>query len=250
MVIETRERGKMNRLKINLKAVINCYSFVLLSLAVLLSGCGKVTVESFKGLPKAHLWDMLCRANEEPLGYAMYTYVLINRSKADSLSWNKYEKLVKSIVWSTSAVDNHDAGFNKSLYNIFLIPEKYCWSDEESLNDKLSKSILTSIAASVQNTKLRQLINADPGPFLISSVDPISNEKLNKDIDILYVDLTRTNIDAMPEVVATYKKRLTSHSIKGVGQFNSIRLSLLNYVLDVDDYISIIKVSYAGWIKQ
>ena len=202
-------------------------------------------------LPKSHLWDTLYGADEEPPGYAMYTYVLINQSKANSAAWNRYEKLVKSITLSISSVANHGPGFNRSLYNLFLIPHKYGGHQHaESLNDILSKSILTSIAASVQKQKLRELINTNPGPFLISAAEPISNEKLNKDIEMLYVDLTRTNLDAMPEVVAAYKKRLTSDSIEGLERFNSIKLSLLNLILDADDYISMVKVAYAGWIKD
>jgi hypothetical protein len=54
----------------------------------------------------------------------------------------------------------------------------------------------------------------------------------------------------MPEVVAAYKQRLTSGSIEGVERFNSIGLSLLNIILDADDYISLVKVAYAGWIKD
>lgn len=237
----------MSRIEAVFKSRIVCCAFALLGLAVLLSGCSM----ELQGLPKSHLWDALYGAGEEPPGYAMYTYVLINQSKADSAAWSRYEKLVESIKRSTTVVANHDPGFNRSLYNLFLIPYKHGGHQHaESLNDILSKSILTSIAASVQKQELRELINTNPGPFLISAAEPISNEKLNKDIEMLYVDLTRTNVDAMPEVVAAYKKRLTSDSIEGLERFNSIRLSLLNLILDADDYISIVKVAYAGWIKD
>lgn len=238
----------MNIIRIIFKNRIVCYAFALLGLAVLLSGCATMPMEgkvAHETLPKSHLWAALYGADEEPAGYAMYTYVLINRSKADLVAWNRYERLVESITSSTSSVDTRPPDFNRSLFNLFLIPQ-----EAESLNDKLAKSILTSIAASVQKQELRELININPGPFLISAAEPISNENLNKKIDMLYVDLTQTNVDAMPEVVAAYKKRLTSDSIEGLERFNSIRLSLLNFILDADDYIGIIKVAYAGWIKD
>ncbi len=200
-------------------------------------------------LPNSHLWDALFDAEKEPTGYAMYTYVLIKQNKANTAAWRRYKKLVKSIMLSTTAVTKHFADFDRSLYNLFLIPHIYIGhQNPENLNDKLSKSILTSIAASVQNPELRKLINTNPGPFLISATEPISNKKLNKDIEMLYVDLTRTNLDAMPEVVAAYKKRLISDSIEGLERFNSIKMVLLNLILDGDDYISIIKVACAGWI--
>lgn len=232
----------MNRIEIVFKNRIVRCTLALFSLAVIFSGCA---YHSMAPPPKSHLWSALYGADEEPAGYAMYTYVLINRNKADQLAWNRYEKLVESIKSSTSSINNYDSDFNRFLYNLFLIPQQ-----AESLNDILSKSILTRIAASVQNQKLRELININPGPFLISAREPLSNEKLYKDIDMLYVDLTRTNVDAMPEVVAAYKKRLTSNSIGGIEQLKSIRLSLLNFILDFDDYITIVKVAYAGRIKD
>jgi len=266
----------MSKIEIALNNRIVCCALALLSVAILLSGCDskedketgeyEISVvydeteeyeeteeykEKTSELPKSHLWDALYDADEEPPGYAMYTYVLINRSKTDTAAWSRYEKLVVSIMLSTSAVGDHGPDFNKSLYNLFLIPHAPEGSQHaESLNDILSKSILTSIAACVQNEKLRELINTNPGPFLISAAEPISYEKLKKDIEMLYVDLTRTNLAAMPEVVAEYKKRLTSDSIEGLERFKSIRLSLLNYILDADDYISIVKVAYAGWKKD
>ena len=54
----------------------------------------------------------------------------------------------------------------------------------------------------------------------------------------------------MREVVAAYKKRVTSAPIERVEEFKSIRLSLLTIILDADDYISIVKVAYAGWIGE
>lgn len=270
----------MNRIEIIFKSRIVLCVFALLGLAVLWISCATKgpsmdPVDPFENvpipkhaenvpiperangkgdyekMPQSHLWDALYGADEEPPGYAMYTYVLINRSKADTAAWTRFEKLVESIMQSTTAVGDHSLGFNRSLYNLFLIPYRYRGDQFSAiLNDILSKSILTSIAASVQKQELRELINTNPGPFLISAAEPISNENFNKDIDMLYVDLTRSNLDAMSEVVSAYKKRLSSDSIEGSERFNSIRLSLLNFILDADDYINIVKVSYAGWIRN
>lgn len=248
----------MSRNEIVFKNRIVCCAFALLVLSVILSGCTSIpayiniqdTDQLRKASRRSSLWDKLYSANGEPHGYAMYTYVLINRNKADSAAWDRYVKLVESIELSTSAVDDFGIDLNRDQYNLFLIPHKHGGQD---LNDTLSKSILTIIAASTPDKKLRELINTNPGPFLISSVVTISKEKINQDkqnIEMLYVDLTRTNLNAMPEVVAAYKKRLISDSIEGIERFNSIRLSLLNLILDADGYISIVKVAYAGWNKK
>jgi len=213
---------------------------VLLSSMLLLLSCGA------GGKPKSHLWTELSKANTEPLGYAMYTYVLVRRSKGTPISRDKYNILINIIMNSTSPLNNQSTlGYNKSLYNLFLIP-----SNNNHLNDELSKSILTSISVSIQNEKLNNLFNNNPGPFLISTLEPISDEYFSKELDLLYVDLTKTNIDALPEIVSAYKKYLVSDSIKGVEQFSSLKLTLLNLILDADDSINIVKVAYAGWIKD
>jgi hypothetical protein len=238
----------MNRNEIFFNGRVVCCALALLGLAVLVSGCLHSMPSAAS--PRSHLWTELYGAGNEPPGYAMYTYVLINRSKVDKSAWSRYWALVNSITDSTSAEDSQDSEFNRSLYNLFLIPFSGEHQRTKSLNDILSKSILTGIAVSVQKQELRDLINTNPGPFLISSTEPISNEKFTKDIEILYADLTRTNVYAMQEVVAAYKRRLTSKSIGGQQRFKSIRLSLLSILLDADDYVNIVKVAYAGWIKD
>jgi hypothetical protein len=232
---------------------IGRWAYIFLGLAAIVSGCarGPEMARVVAELPKAHVWASLCEAGKEDSGYAMYTYVLINRSKADIEAWKRYVKLVEAIEESTIPAVDHAPGFDRSLYNIFLIPESCGISQRaDSLNDRLSKSILTGIAASVQERKLRDLINTSPGPFLISAVEPISSENLHKEIELLYVDLSRTNPEALREVVAAYKKRVTSGPIDRVEEFKSIRLSLLTVILDADHYISIVKVAYAGWIGE
>ena len=146
---------------------------------------------------------------------------------------------------------DYSSDFDRSLYNLFLIPYEYKKDENaESLNCILSKSILTSIAASVQKQELRELINTNPGPFLVSSTEPISDKNYSADTEMLYYDLTRTNVDAIAEVVAIYKNRLTSDEIQGIERFKSIKISILNLMLDADDYINIVKVAYAGWVKD
>jgi hypothetical protein len=240
----------MNGIEYHFKYRNNCWILIAIGLAIIMSNCTH-TVTVKHEIPKAHLWSRLCGAGEETSGYATYTYVLINRSKADTEAWNRHRELVNSIKWSIAEKAYPIRLEDRSLYNLFLIPEK-CEDNQsaDTLNDILCKSILTSIAASVPDHKLRDRINTNPGPFLISAIEPISKENLNKEIDILYVDLSRTNPDAMPEVVSAYKKRLTSDSIEGIKRFKSIKLSLLNFILDADDYITMVKVVYAGWNKE
>lgn len=195
-------------------------------------------------LAESHLYQWFDQSNKELPGFAMYTYVLLNRNSTDAEAWGKYKALVDCLTASVTNVGEHGNEFDRSLYNLFLIPSGGTSSEE------FSKSILTHMATSVEDKKLRDLINSNPGPFLITVAKPISTILLNEEVDLLYVDLSGTNVAAIPEVVAAYKKHLTTDAIAGVAQFSSIRLSLLNIILNADDFINIVKVAYAGWLRD
>jgi hypothetical protein len=203
------------------------------------------------GSPKSHLWDYLDYPGEDPGGYALYTYVLLKSNDTSSIAFKKFMGINQIISWSVVKADEYKEDFDKSQFNLFLFPDVFVQDSQGiTLNQTLSKSILTSIAVSVEDERLRDLINSNPGPFLISTSEAISAEQVNKDLELLYVDLTRSNMDALPEIVAAYKKRITSDQVEGVEPFASIRISLLNLMLDADDYIRQVRVSYLGWINH
>lgn len=205
-------------------------------------------------LPRAHLWDQLYQEGEEEKGYGMYTYVLLNRpsgipSKAPA--WERYQSLIDAIKQSTPLADNFN-DYPKEDFNIFLIPTISDSATEESagkkLNAILSSRILTGIVIQTEDQDFRQRLNNNPGPFLISSLEPISSRDSGQ-MDLLYLDLTSTNPAAMPEVVSAYKQRITSDEIDGIQRFRSIRLALLDLILDTDDHIKIVKTASAKWLE-
>lgn len=191
--------------------------------------------------PREHLWSNFEDIDSVADGYSMYTYVLINRNNSDILAWDKFVHLTALIRQTTSPVGDHDVLFKPWLSNLFLIPYK-----NETLNDKLFMSLLAGLAAAEKNQELSSIDISNPGPFLISVVKPIRSDNNYWLADVLYVDLTYFNLNAFPEVVAAYKKRIVNKSVSGYEHYKSIRLALLNFMLNADEYIRIIKVAYAG----
>lgn len=205
-------------------------------------------------LPRSHLWDQLYEEGEEEKGYGMYTYVLVNRPSgitSKTPAWERYHSLIDAIKKSTPLADNFN-DYPKEDFNLFLIPTISDSATEESADQKLnailSSRILTGIAIQTDDQSFRQRLNNNPGPFLVSSLEPISTRESGQ-VDLLYLDLTSTNPAAMPEVVSAYKQRITSDEIDGVQRFHSIRLALLDLILDTDDHIKIVKTASAKWLE-
>ena len=99
------------------------------------------------------------------------------------------------------------------------------------------------------NPNLADLLTDRPGPFLISTLMPIG--EIGKDqTDLLYTDLSTTNPAAMAEIVAAYKRRISSKSVNKVEHFWPLRLALLNIVLNADDNVKLVKVALAEWLPE
>jgi len=222
--------------------VIFVYLPVILFSLIFTPGCtsfgeGLVTGYLEPPIVKSHLWDYMGKETE---GYAMYTYVLFHRGKNQDYNFHKrYELLISLIQSSTASVQDYSPeDFEKPYFNLFLI-------QNGSNNQYLSKNILTKLSLITDDNELRKSL-LNPGPFLVSIKKPIGTAYKDKKTDeVLYVDLTNTNEAAMEEVVMAYKKRLIEDGVDGSGRFKSLKLSLLDLILDADDYITIVKTAYA-----
>jgi hypothetical protein len=54
----------------------------------------------------------------------------------------------------------------------------------------------------------------------------------------------------MAEIVAAYKRRISSKSVNKVERFWPLRLALLNIVLNADDNVKLVKVAMAEWLPE
>jgi hypothetical protein len=165
--------------------------------------------------------------------------VLLNQDLQNDEASERYKLLVSAIQSSTSLHIKNDT--TSSETNMFLLP----YQKDKSLNTTLSKKMLNIFAKVTKSEKLRQLLVSRPGPFMISTPLPLSKLKGNSDIPILYVDMSTVNNTAIKEIVAAYKMKLVIAPISTEEEFKSIRLTILNLILNGNDCISIVKTAYA-----
>ena len=82
------------------------------------------------------------------------------------------------------------------------------------------------------------------GPFLISTPEPVGEIEKER-IVLLYAELSSANPAAMDEIVGAYKRRV-GKGIRAIERFRSLRLALLDLILDADDNIKIVRTALAS----
>jgi len=208
--------------------------------------------------PKSHVWDGLQKAMQEIPGYGMYTYVLFGRRverlrEAYPELAERYEKILHAITISTPMP--HETRPIEEQTNIFYIPCKEEVEGEgkfdlSNYNSALAMQYIDRLAGMMNNLDaLRNRFTRRPGPFLISTQYPLGALR-EGDLTLLYADLSDSNPAAMPEIVAAYKSYVCEARTEAVNRFNPLRLTLLNWFLNLDDDIQIVKVAAAAWLPK
>jgi len=206
-----------------------------------------------------HVWDCLTSAYSETLGYGMYTYVFLgldveklNNMPEMKDKRKKYENLLNNITSFPSSTIKYTKA-QKEHMNIFYIPAKDKNMKSVSLksyNSSLARSYITSLCFALQDTpKLRNRLGNSPGPFLISTLEPIIINDENPLTQMLYADLTDTNTAIIEEVVKRYKNYLCNNNLKGIDRFNPIIVQLMQTVTNANDNVKII-IGTIGEIKE
>lgn len=207
--------------------------------------------------PRQHVWQPLTGWDEEKPGYGMYTYVLFGRKlkppgrlRAETL--RRYESLLRAIHLSTlsareSGIDEEERQV-KQATNLFLIPlaSEMGEPTPHNYDGTLSLRILALTGRKVRPhaSALAAQLSTGEGPFLVSTLSPME-EMSPENFSLLYADLSTTNAAAMAEIVGAYKRRV-SEGIGGIERFRSLRIALLDIILDADDNIQIVKSAMAG----
>jgi len=246
--------NQIRKKKMIIHKKIALYSFLFFIL-LLLIGC-------------IHLNSLLESFGGEEEGYGIYTYVLFGRKIIDheifkqnnGQSYKRYETLLEVLVRSTMNFPSNYYSNNtpKDKINIIYIPVKKNYSREKPYirhyNSELSMKYLSHISTFIKkNPTILNRFSISPGPFLISTIRPLSKIRIGAE-PMLFVDLSTTNPAAMNEIVAAYKLKIENLTLEKPEEkiivFKSLRLSLLNLVLNADDNIKLIKVVFTDWIKQ
>lgn len=224
-----------------------------------------------------HVWAFLITelGNEDP-GYGMYTYVLFGRNlrfpfDTSSKTFKRYIRLLDAVVHSTlSNEDKHK--LPEKACNIFYVPGvKDRKNNEESFfqfssnlhlrnlatnkgvdyNFNMAMHYLTLIPNAVLETKqkLAEQFITKPGPFLVSTLKPIG-KIIDSQSHLLFADLSDTNHAAMDEIVTAYKQRINLKPVNDIERFKTLRLQLLNLVLNADDNVKLLKLSLATLLHK
>ena len=206
-----------------------------------------------------HAWDFLTRMDGEDEGFGMYTYVLFAR-RVDHAGLaadveERYEKVLAAIAGTTlnlpelGELEPREKRTTNLLYVPALAPGR-----EPTLanyNSPLALRYLAEIGRMCRerSPEIAERFDRRPGPFLISLAQPVG-EVGTEDVNLLYADLSTTNPVAMRDVVTAYKARLARDAVNEDEKFTSLRLSLLNLILNADDNLRLVKVAMAEWVPQ
>jgi hypothetical protein len=66
-------------------------------------------------------------------------------------------------------------------------------------------------------------------------------------VPLLLIDLSTTNQAAMEEVVTEYKRRVETQEVATVERFRSLKLALLNFIVNRDDDLVLVESALASW---
>jgi peptidoglycan-associated lipoprotein len=207
--------------------------------------------------PRQHAYDLLTKFDGERQGYGMYTYVLFGRKvgrNAPALPEdvaNRYRALLEAIESSTGPADLLKmAEVPKKKTNLFCVLGRRADPNSRLTLDNYNSDLATMYRIVAQggiaaDTGFSQRLATGPGPFLISSLQPLNQVRTPG--PMLFSDLSATNPAAMREVVAAYKQRLSNAALDRAETFQPLRLALLNLILDADDYVRLVKDAVAAW---
>jgi hypothetical protein len=195
--------------------------------------------------------------------YGLYTYVLFgetvnNPDDLDVETLERYQSLLNAIKTSTPT-SQEAKEWKKELSNIFYIPSVGAaearfgnlFTDHplRTYNSSIAMSYLVGLSELLDDPDLQQRITTNPGPFLISTLQPLSKLRGTSAV-MLYVDLSGTNPGSMREIVSAYKSYVTTKTIDEVEEFSSLRLTLLDLVLNPNDNLKLVKTAIGAFFPE
>lgn len=227
---------------------LNSVFYILVALfltSCISGGISRYPASIDKAIPSSHTWQYLDSYGDEDIGYATYSYVLVGRDDNNLKSTSLYYELIKTIQISTVNAEELRAYVPSDRLNIFIIPI----ANTDNVNNiepnyKLSKSLLVALSTTTP------LAFSRPGPYIVTLHLPIGTENDDKLVDILYVDLTDVHAKAIPEIVRTYSEKVTDNELNSIEKLSSLRLSLLNIGLNIEDCIRFAKSAFASMISS
>jgi hypothetical protein len=204
-------------------------------------------------LSTTHGWVSLTHDNTEKRGYGLYTYVLYGRRPSGPTSntdgyFLRLSRLLQAIKETTPTAAVVEESFARAETNLFVIPETAPnVHGERGYGFDLAKTLLLRFSdIEGLDPSLSQRLRDNAGPFLVSIHAPLAEIK-GQTVPLLLIDLSTTNQAAMEEVVTEYKRRVETQEVATVERFRSLKLALLNFIVNRDDDLVLVESALASW---
>jgi len=204
-----------------------------------------------------HGYFLLTKLNAEPAEYGVYTYVLSGNAATSGQPVigdmeTRYTALLRAIAaQAPSAVTLSAEVIPTRETNLFCIPAKAGTSNVtlnfQNYSSELAVRYRLSVERQLTSQALRNKLEDNTGPFLVSSLTRLS--QTGAGAPILFADLSTTHPDAMQEVVKAYKQRVQSPLDKAE-VFKPFKLALLSIILNGNDYVQIEKAAVASMLPS
>ena len=197
------------------------------------------------------------RANPPPGGYGLYTFVLAR--SPDRVTTRVLATLFTKIVGAGESADRHvNLNFiaipvKKASEAVRLLVQAKVQPDAvaaELLRQHYDFGIAATLMDKVCRPPGRQGAKAcgsplPDGPLLVTGQHPLSTGA-PVDQRVLVVNLGTTPPEAVPEIIAAYRRHLLRADYTGPGDLDTWRLWMLDHVLDAADLLPLIRKAYAA----
>ena len=211
---------------------------------------------------EAHAWEFFTVASGESQGYGAYTYVLFGHRVGERMNpevKQRYRALLDAVIGSTSY--RTETPVPPEKLNLFCIPGKKTWEeiqaaggagggDDAYLDDYASSLAFSDLAlagnGAVQSHEILDQLNYSPGPFLLTTLKPLSRIKTYS--PMLFVDLSRFHPDTFADIVRIYKQALVEEPPREQEIWEPSRLQWTVFAAyELATHLANVKSAVSGW---
>lgn len=175
---------------------------------------------------ETHAWEFFTKTAAESRGYGAYTYVLFGWRLGSRLApqvERNYAALLDAVITTTKHRTEVSPAIPPAKQNLFCIPgmvpleqgldalfdEDKKFPALDNYASSLALSILSGAGAGVvRSPEILGVIQDSPGPFLLTTLQPIRQAKSGS--PMLFVDLSRFPADAYADLLTAYKQALVA----------------------------------------
>jgi hypothetical protein len=197
------------------------------------------------------------RTAPPPAGYGLYTVVLTRAADGKTV------RILSELFATTGSAE--EAAIERENLNLIMIPVKSAPEATSAIASARKEPaaaanaisqfydfnhaalLMASVCRPDRGAKVMKVCGstAPDGPLLVTTLLPLDG-KVAPNERMLIVNLSQTRPEAIGEVLAAYRRHISSRGIEGEGELEGWRLKLLNLTLDAAHLLPGISKVYAG----